>query len=88
MPNFVKGLYAKAAHPNAPDFVKCRLSIKIADLQEWLSSQQSEWANIDVKVSKEGNWYCEQDMWTPDKSKAKETPPEPKSDFVDSEIPF
>lgn len=54
---FVKGLIVKAPHPNAPDFVKCAIGIKVADLQEWLADKD-EWVNIDVKKSKDGKWYA------------------------------
>ena len=55
---FVNGLIVKSPHPNAPDFVKCAISIKVADLAAWLSQRDDEWVNIDVKESKGGKWYC------------------------------
>lgn len=55
---FVNGLIVKAPHANAPDFVKAAISIKVADLTEWLSGRDEEWINIDVKESKGGRWYA------------------------------
>lgn len=55
---FVNGLIVKAPHANAPDFVKAAISIKVADLTEWLSDRGEEWINIDVKESKGGKWYA------------------------------
>lgn len=55
---FVNGLIVKAPHANAPDFVKAAISIKVADLAEWLSQRDEEWVNIDVKESKGGKWYA------------------------------
>ena len=55
---FVNGLIVKQPHANAPDFVKCAISIKVADLSEWLSGRNDEWVNIDVKESKGGKWYA------------------------------
>ena len=37
---FVNGLIVKAPHQNAPDFVKAAISIKVADLTEWLSDRR------------------------------------------------
>ena len=37
---FVNGLIVKAPHANAPDFVKAAISIKVADLTEWLSDRR------------------------------------------------
>lgn len=55
---FVNGIIVKAPHQNAPDFVKCAISIKVADLSEWLAGRDEEWVNIDVKESKGGKWYA------------------------------
>lgn len=55
---FVNGLIVKAPHANAPDFVKAAISIKVADLTEWLSGRDEEWINIDVKESRGGKWYA------------------------------
>ena len=55
---FVNGMIVKAPHQNAPDFVKAAISIKVADLSEWLSQRDEEWVNIDVKESKGGKWYA------------------------------
>ena len=37
---FVNGLIVKAPNSNAPDFVKAAISIKVADLTEWLSDRR------------------------------------------------
>lgn len=55
---FVNGLIVKAPNPKAPDFVKASISIKVADLKEWLAQKSDEWVNIDVKESKGGRWYA------------------------------
>jgi hypothetical protein len=55
---FVNGLIVKAPHAYAPDFVKAAISIKVADLTEWLSARDEEWINIDVKESRGGKWYA------------------------------
>ena len=85
---FVNGLIVKEPHPNAPDFVKCAISIKVADLQEWLSTKEGEWVNIDVKESKGGKWYAAVSTFKP-KQQQEQKPGAnvPAADY-DDDIPF
>ena len=69
---FVDGLSVKAPKEGRPDFVKASISIKRAALGNWLRSKQDEWINIDVKVSKAGNWYCEVNNWKPEQPTSQE----------------
>jgi|APSaa5957512493_1039668.scaffolds.fasta_scaffold97850_1 hypothetical protein len=62
---FVDGLMIKPPHKNAPHFVKAAISIKRADLGNWLRAKQDEWINLSVKESKNGKWYAEVDTWKP-----------------------
>lgn len=62
---FVAGLFAKAPHERAPDFVKASLSIKRADLGNWLRGKSDEWINIDIKQSQGGKWYAEVNTFVP-----------------------
>ncbi len=62
---FVDGLIVKQPHPNAPDFVKAKISIKREDLLQWLQNKKDEWINIDIKESKTGKWYAQVDTWQP-----------------------
>jgi len=78
---FVDGLIVKAPRENAPDFVKCSISIKRKDLGNWLRGKENDWINIDVKESQGGKWYAEVNNWKP-----KQTA-EPSADPDDS-IPF
>jgi hypothetical protein len=64
--NFIDGLIVKAPHPNAPDFVKAKLSIKREELIGWLQQQPGEWLNADIKESRAGKWYAAIDNWKPD----------------------
>ena len=79
---FPKGIFFKAPHENAPDFVKGSISIKVAELQEWLSTKQTEWVNLDLKVSQEGKTYCQVNTWKPKAEKPAGKP------FVDDDVPF
>jgi hypothetical protein len=62
---FVNGLVAKKPNENAPEWVKCNLSIKREDLISWLAGQSDEWINVQVCESKGGKWYAEVDSWKP-----------------------
>ena len=80
---FVAGLFVKAPHERAPDFVKASLSIKRADLGNWLRSKSDEWINVDVKQSQGGKWYAEVNTFVPDKPKTA------SDDFpLSDDIPF
>lgn len=90
---FVNGLIVKAPHENAPDFVKCGISIKRKDLGNWLREKDDDWINIQVKVSgQSGKWYAEVDNWKPNKDKSassnnKSNGATASNDF-DDDIPF
>ena len=89
---FIDGLFAKAPHPNAPDFIKANISIKREEMLNWLSSRSDEWINIDVKEARSGKWYAAVDNWQPNGAAAPAAvagspPPPPEEDFED-DIPF
>lgn len=71
---FVNGLIVKAPHQNAPDFVKCAISIKVAELYEWLSGREEDWVNIDVKESKGGKWYAAVSTFKPKQREPEQKP--------------
>ena len=81
---FINGLIAKAPHERAPDFIKCCLSIKREELIRTLQSKSDEWINVDVKVSKAGNWYAEVDHW----EKPSQTGSQAVSESFDDDLPF
>lgn len=86
---FVNGLIVKAPHANAPDFVKAAISIKVADLTEWLSDRDEEWINIDVKESKGGKWYAAVSTFKPKQQQQEQKPGAnvPASEY-DEDAPF
>ena len=92
--DLVNGLFAKEPHPNAPDFVKGKLSIKLADFAGYLrelkaSEPDVEWINLDVKVSQAGKWYVMRDNWKPDPSRAAPEPNHPTGAVApDEDLPF
>lgn len=67
---FVDGLIVKAPHEKAPDYVKAQISIKVADLGQWLRERYKagdEWVNVDVKEAKSGKWYAAVSTFKPKK---------------------
>ena len=69
-PQFVDGLIVKKPNDNAPDFVKCAISIKRSELISWLSTRTEDWINLDVKESKKGSWYASVNDFKPSKQDA------------------
>ena len=98
---FVDGMFVKAPHANAPDFVKASISLKIVEMLAWLNQQQGEWVNLDMKESREGKWYVSVSTFEPKppsernndqgqddgRPESHQSPAPPKDDFSD-EIPF
>ena len=71
---FVNGLSAKKPHENAPSFVIADISVKVADLHEWLNHNQglandSGYINLSLKESKAWNFYIEVNDFKPEKPK-------------------
>ena len=86
---FVDGLVAKAPHDNAPDFVKCAISIKRADLGNWLRQRTDEWINVDVKVAKSGKWYASVNDFKPERQQETPAPADnATTDDFDDGVPF
>lgn len=85
---FINGLIVKAPNPKAPDFVKASLSIKREELIAWLQAQQGEWINADVKVSRNGKWYCAVNEWKPKDDRQPARTSAPAEGFEDDDIPF
>lgn len=93
-PEFVPGLFVKAPHERAPDFVKASISIKVADLGMFLREKHKageEWLNVDVKESKGGKWYAAVSTFKPGEKKPEQkSEPKPARDStgLDDDIPF
>ena len=96
---FLDGLIFKLPSPNAPDFVKGKLSIKREQLIAALSGMTDEWVNLDLLESKQGKAYAKINDWKKDETKAqdvenngevgKHNQEESEVDTIDaSDIPF
>ena len=88
---FVNGLGARKPHENAPSFVIADLSVKVADLHEWLNTNQglandAGYINLSLKESKAGKFYIAVNDYKP----KSETPSvkQPANDIDDSDVPF
>ena len=73
---FPTGLFVNPPRSNAPDFVKGRISIRVADFLEYLNGKDSEWLRIDIKESFKVDeetglkkWYSQVDNWKPQPKK-------------------
>jgi hypothetical protein len=71
---FVDGLIAKKPRDTAPDWIKCNISIKRADLILWLEQKEGDWINLQVSEAKSGKWYAEVDNWQPKKDSSGKGP--------------
>ena len=63
---FVNGMIFKLPREGAPDFVKGSISVKRAELIEFLNSKSDEWINIDLKVGKSGKAFAAVNTWKPE----------------------
>jgi hypothetical protein len=85
---FVDGMLIKAPRDNAPEFVKCAISIKRSELGNWLRAKQDEWINLDIKVGKSGKWYAEVNNWKPEQPAVEKGTPFNDAIPDNSDIPF
>jgi len=60
---FVTGLFVKKPTDQAPDFVKAKLSIKVADIIPFLQEKANEagYVNVDLLESRGGEYYAKLD---------------------------
>ena len=64
---FANGLIFKRSE-KAPDYVIGSLSIKKSEFIPFLNSEQGDWVNLSIKLSKAGKYYIELDTWKPKKN--------------------
>lgn len=97
---FVKGMFFELPSGGSPEYVKGKLSCKVADLVQFLNDHQNVggYVNIDLKVAKGGKAYAELNTWKPTDKQFKPKPAEveqsedtteyPEGDTPDDDIPF
>ena len=64
-PIFIDGLRAFKPNDKAPEFILANLQFDKIKLIEWLSVQEKDKINVDVKRSKEGKYYCAVNTFVP-----------------------
>lgn len=84
---FPSGLIFKLPREGAPDFVKGSLSIKRAELIEWLNGKSDEWVNLDLKVGQSGKAYASVNTFKPDSNKSNIPAPN-MNQTVNDDLPF
>lgn len=75
---------------NAPEFVVGRQSIKVDAAIAFLQTHQKNgWVNLDIKIAKGGNYYCELDTWeAPAKTEQAATTATATTAKADDSLPF
>lgn len=60
---YIKGIFVKSPHQNAPDFVLAQVSINRKEAINTLSGMDDEYINLDVLRSKDGDVYGKINTW-------------------------
>jgi len=70
--DFVKGVFLKTPHENAPDFIKRKVNIKVDEFIEYLQKHKNDsgYVNFDMKEAKSGHWYLQIDDWQPNSNQS------------------
>ena len=96
---FAKGLIFKRPHENAPDFIKGKLSINVAEFMQFMNDNQVKgWLNIQLKEGRAeqgqlGKYYAELDTWQPNKEQVPQdtqqaSQAQPQEEIKTENIPF
>ncbi len=83
---FADGMRYEPPSDKAPDWVKGKISIKVEAFIKFLQAQENErgWINLDIKVSKGGNYYVELNTYKPGQANpATATPEKPPKTFAE-----
>lgn len=86
---FPDGLFVNKPHENAPNFVKCNISIDRERFIKFLQSKSDEFVNLDVQEAKStGNWYAKVNNWVPAPRQTTPSNSSPADDKFDDDVPF
>ena len=83
---FIDGIRAYKAHPNAPDFVKAQFQVFRDELIEFLKKQPEKF-RFDLKESQKGTYYCEKNDFQPKDTGASAGAPSGSGEFKQSDYP-
>ncbi len=84
---YPKGIFFELPQTNAPDYIKGKLSVKVADFVQFLNDHQNVggYVNLDLKVSKEaGKGYVQLNTWKPTDKQHKPAPAKEVKDVPDN----
>ena len=72
---YAPGMNWTAPKPEAPEFIKAKVGIKVEEFVAFLKENMKEsgWINFEMKESQDGRYYFELDTWEP-KAKDEESP--------------
>jgi len=73
---YIDGLYCKAPHEKAPDFVKADIGVNVENFIKWLEANKNAkgYVNLQILEAKNGNCYIKHNDFK--KETLKETPKE------------
>ena len=84
---FPNGVIFKLPRQGAPDYVKGSISIKRAELIQWLNGKSDEWINLDLKVGKSGKAFASVNNWKPE-NKGQSIPAATLDTNSNDDLPF
>lgn len=87
---FAKGFWFERPHANAPDFVKGRMSVKVAEAIEWLEANKSDrgYVNMQLLLAKDGEkLYFVLDEWKPKDSQENKGIEYPENTISPDDLP-
>lgn len=93
---FAEGIYFDLPREGAPDYVKGRISFKVAEAVAFLQAHTNNggYCNLDLKIGKSGKPYAQLNTWQPGKPAALDEAAElptveyPTEDIDTSSVPF
>lgn len=86
---FVDGMRVFKPNDRAPSFVKAAIEINIDGLKKWLANQDGEKVRVDMKESKNGNYYLSVNTFVPNRAQSQPAGNRaPADNFEDDEVPF
>jgi hypothetical protein len=85
---FADGIRFEKPREGSPEFVKGRLSFKVAEAVAFLQKHETNagWVNLDLKKSKEGKLYLELNAWQPTEKKQGRVPMPEGVEYPEEEL--
>lgn len=86
---FADGAMFKEPSPNAPEWIKGKMSFKVDEFIAFLTKHQTNagWVNLDLKKGKTGKYYMELNTFVPERPAGMKAPVA-ASDVNEEDSPF